>query len=54
MPRLRQKKIIYHLDQLSKYFPEYGQILELLIEQIQQGNEAQIIGMLQMLEDEDW
>ncbi|NEO92057.1 MAG: hypothetical protein F6K56_18160 [Moorea sp. SIO3G5] len=53
MPRFRQDQFIYGLAQLIEYFPEYAEILELLIEQIEQGKEAQITEMLLWLEEDD-
>ncbi|NEO46554.1 MAG: hypothetical protein F6K55_21475 [Moorea sp. SIO4A3] len=57
MPRFARDQFIYDLYQLLQKFsnfPEYAEILELIIEKIQQGKEAEITVRLQMLEDEYW
>ncbi|NEQ83985.1 MAG: DUF1822 family protein [Moorea sp. SIO2I5] len=48
----RKNKLISDLKKIIQDFPEYDEILELLIEKIEEGKEAQIIVNIHMLEDE--
>lgn len=50
----QHKKFVENLRSLQKNYPEYRNILQLLIEQIEQGKEARIQGVLNQLRDEKW
>ncbi|NEO24077.1 hypothetical protein [Moorena sp. SIO4A5] len=51
MPKTPQEEFIEKLQKLIKKFPQYAEILELLIEKIQQGDEAKLQVMLQKLKN---
>ena len=50
----QHKNFVENLHSLQKSYPEYRSILQLLIEQIEQGKEARIQGALKQLQDESW
>lgn len=50
----QHKNFVENLRTLQKSYPEYRNILQLLIEQIEQGKEARIQGVLKQLRDERW
>jgi hypothetical protein len=50
----QHKNFVENLRILQKSFPEYCNILQLLIDQIEQGKEARIQGVLKQLRDERW
>ncbi|NEP53153.1 MAG: hypothetical protein F6K65_31880 [Moorea sp. SIO3C2] len=51
MPPLRQDKFIEQLQKLIEDFPEYAEILELLIESIKEVKKAKLRLMLQRLKN---
>lgn len=54
MKLAHQDRFIESLRDMQSKFPEYSQILELLIQQVQQGKSAAIQAKLQQLREEDW
>jgi hypothetical protein len=50
----RQSQFIQSLIQLMQTFPEFSDILELLISELQKRTKEEILLRLQTLEDEDW
>ena len=54
MAQARQDKFVENLKNMQSQYPEYGHILNFLIEQIQQGKAATIQAKLQKLRDENW
>jgi hypothetical protein len=54
MARYRGDEFIHQLIQLMKFYPEYASVLELLIDQLNQGKESRIKEKLQELREEDW
>lgn len=54
MTLARQNKFLENLQSLQNKYPEYQNILQLLIEQIEQGKEARIQMVLRQLQDENW
>jgi hypothetical protein len=54
MPGIHNDNFLDTLERLSEIFPEYAEILQLLIERIQQGRVDEIKEMLENLNDEEW
>lgn len=50
----QHKNFVENLRSLQKSYPEYRNILHLLIEQIEEGKEARIQRALKQLRDESW
>lgn len=50
----RTDQFLDNLKRLMDTYPEYSRILQLLIEQVQQGNAVKIQAKLQQLQSEDW
>ncbi|BAZ23249.1 hypothetical protein NIES4073_41370 [Kalymmatonema gypsitolerans NIES-4073] len=54
MPRLRYDEFIYCLQLLQDNYPEFAELLELLIEEIAKGKLDSLQEKLTILIEEDW